>query len=108
MKIKIVAARIRPTQTETAGEVLILCSHPNLNVNDKNFGFTLLNLNNAHLTDLLDVKISIAGVNVLLGQDADHLTRPLEYKSGDRNDPCEGKTSMGWTVDGALPKTVTN
>ena len=47
-------------------------------------------------------------VKVILGQDAYHLIRPLEYKSGDRNEPWAVKTSLGWTVSGALPKAETN
>ena len=43
-------------------------------------------------------------VKVILGQDAYHLIRPLEYKSGDRNEAWAVKTSLGWTVSGALKK----
>ena len=50
----------------------------------------------------------MADVKVFLGQDAYHLIRPLEYKSGDRNEPWAVKTSLGWTVSGALPKAERN
>ena len=43
-------------------------------------------------------------VKVILGQDAYHLIRPLEYKSGERNQPWAVKTALGWTISGALPK----
>ena len=35
MKTKIVTARIGPSGTDTAGEELAFCSHPNLNVGEK-------------------------------------------------------------------------
>ena len=47
-------------------------------------------------------------VKVIFGQDAYHLMRPLEYKSSDKNEPWADKTSLGWTVSGALLKTETN
>ena len=46
----------------------------------------------------------MADVKVILGQDAYHLIRHLEYKSGGRDEPWAVKTSLGWTVSGALPK----
>ena len=60
------------------------------------------------MTDLPDIKSSMADVKVIVGQKASHLIRPLKYMSGDRNEPRAVKTSLGWTVSGALPKTETN
>ena len=45
----------------------------------------------------------MADVKVVFGQDAYHLIRPFEYKSSCRYDPWAVKTSLGWTVSGALP-----
>ena len=85
MITEIVTIRIGPSETEIAGEELRFCSHSNLKVDDKNYDFTSMNY--AYLTDVTDVKISMADTKVILGQDAYHVIRPLEYKSGDRNEP---------------------
>ena len=86
LKTDIVTARIGPSETDTAGEKLTFCSHPNMNVGDKIYDFTKKKENHAYLTDLPDIKVSMTDVKVILGQDAYHLIRPLEYKSGDRNE----------------------
>ena len=108
MKTEIVTARIGPSESDTAGEELAFCSHPNLNVGDKVYDFTKLKVIYSYLNNLPDIKVSMADVKVILGQDAYHLIRPLEYKSGDRNEPWAVKTSLGWTLSGALPKAETN
>ena len=100
MKTEIVTSRIGPSETDTAGE--------ELDVGDKIYDLTKMKENFAYLTDLPDIKISMADVKVFLGQDAYRLIRPLEYLSGDRIEPSAVKTSFGWTVSGALPKTDTN
>ena len=107
MKTEIVTARIDPSETDTAGEEITFCSHPNLNVGDKIFDFTKMKENYVYLNHLPDIKVSMADVKVILGQDAYHLIRPLEYKSGGRDEPWAVKTSLGWTVSGALPKKET-
>ena len=55
-----------------------------------------------------DIEVSMTDVKVILGQDAYHLIRPLEYKSGQKNQPWAVKTALGWTVSGALPKSETS
>ena len=47
-------------------------------------------------------------VKVIFGQDAYLLIRPLEYKSGERNQPWAVETALGWTISGALPKKETS
>ena len=91
MKTEIVTTIIGPSETETAGEELTFCSHPNLNVGEKHYDFT--NMNYAYMTDLTDIKFSIADAKVILGQDAYHVIRHLENMSGDRNDPWAVETS---------------
>ena len=108
MKTEIVTARIGPSETDTAGEELACCSHPNVNVGDKVYNFTKLKEIYSYLNNLPDIKVSMADIKVILGQDAYHLIKPLEYKSGYRNEPWAVKTSLGWTVSGALPKAETN
>ena len=108
MKTEIVTARIGPSKTDTAGEELAFCSHPNLDVGDKMYAFTKLKEVYSYMNNLPDIKVSIADVKVILGQDGYHLIRPLECRSGDRNEDWAVKTSLGWTVSGALPKTKTN
>ena len=61
-----------------------------------------------YLSDLPDIEISMKDVKVILGQDAYHLIRPLEYKSGEKSQPWAVKTALGWTVSGALPKKETS
>ena len=108
IKTEIITARIGPSETETAGEELTFCSHPNLNEGDKSYDFREMKETYAYLNNLPDIKVSMADVKVILGQDAYHLIRPLEYKSGEKNEPWAVKTSLGWTVSGALPKTERN
>ena len=48
------------------------------------------------MTDLTDIKISIVDVKVILGQDAYHVIRPLEYKSGDRDEPLADRIKKWW------------
>ena len=107
MKTEFVTARIGPSEADTAGEELAFCSHPNLNVGDKIYDFTKMKENYVYLNNLPDIKVSMADVKVILGQDAYHLIRPLEYKTGGRDEPWAVKTSLGWTVSGALPKKET-
>ena len=52
--------------------------------------------NYAYLTDLPEIKISMADVNVFLGQDAYHLIRPLEHKSVVGMN--QGKSTLPWDV----------
>ena len=73
---EIATIRIGPSETEIAGEELRFCSHPNLNVDDKNYDIT--NMNYDYLTDLTDIKFSKADAKVILGQDAYHVIRPLD------------------------------
>ena len=93
MKTKIVAAGIGPSETDTEWDELAFCSHPNLNVGDKVHDLTMKEIYSS-LNSLPDSKVAMADVKVSLGQDAYHLIRPLEYKSGDRNEPWAVKTSL--------------
>ena len=107
IKTETVVANIGPSETNTEGEELTFCSHPNLSVGDKRYDFTKMKEKYTYLKNLPDIKVSMKDVKVILGQDVYHLIRPLEYKSGDRNEPWAVKTSLGWTVSGALPKRET-
>ena len=104
MKTQIVTAKVGSTETETAGETVTFCSHPNLNVGEKDYDFRKLKEEYQYLYDLPNIKVSMTDVKVIFGQDAYHLIRPLEYKSGERNQPWAVKTALGWTISGALPK----
>ena len=104
LKNETVSVRIGPSETDTAGEKLTFCSHPNLNVGNKIYEFAKMKENNAYLTDVPDIKASMTDFKVILGY-VYHLIRPLEFKSGDRDEPWAVRTSLGWTVSGALPKT---
>ena len=50
----------------------------------------------------------MADVKVNFGQYSYHLITSFEWKSGDRNELWAVKTSLGWTVSGAIPKTERN
>ena len=80
-------------------------SHRNLNVGNKSSDFTEIKKSYAYLTDLRDIKVSMADVKVIVGQDAYHLIRHFDYKSGDRYMRWTVKTSLGSTVNGGLRKT---
>ena len=108
MKTEVVTANVGPSETETIGDTLTFCSHPNLNVGDQKYDFKTLKQEYDYLSDLPDVEISMKDVKAILGQDAYHLLRPLEYKSGEKSQPWAVKTALGWTVSGALPKTETS
>ena len=86
-------------KTGTFGDTLTFCSHPNLNVGDKKYDY---------LSKLPDVEFAMKDVKIILGQDAYHLIRPLEYKSREKSQPCAVKTALGWTVSGYLPKKETS
>ena len=108
MKTEVVTANVGPGETETIGDSLTFCSHPNLNVGDKKYDFKTLKHEYDYLSNLPDIEISMKDVKVILGQDAYHLIRPLEYKSGEKSQPWAVKTVLGWTVSGALPKNKTS
>ena len=44
MKTEVVTANVGPSETETIGDTLTFCSHPNLNVGDKKYHFKTLKL----------------------------------------------------------------
>ena len=108
MKTEIITANVGPSETETIGDTLTFCSHPNLNMGDKKNAFKTLKQEYDYLSNLPDIEISMKDVKVILGQDAYHLIRPLEYKSGEKSQPWAVKTALGWTVSGALPKKETS
>ena len=108
LKTQIVTAKVGSSEAETAGETVTFCSHPNLNVGEKDYDFRKLKEEYQYLSDLPNIKVSMTDVKVIFGQDAYHLIRPLEYKSGERNQPWAVKTALGWTISGALPKKETS
>ena len=108
LRTQIVTAKVESSEAETAGENVTFCSHPNLNVGEKDYDFRKLKEEYHYLSDLPKIKVSMTDVKVIFGQDAYHLIRPLEYKSGERNQPRAVKTALGWTICGALPKKETS
>ena len=72
---------------QTIGDTLTFCSHPNLNVGDMKYDFKTLKQEYDYLLNLPDIEISMKDVEVILGQDAYHLIRPLEYKSAEKSQP---------------------
>ena len=48
-------------------------------------------------------EIDLKKVNIILGQNAYELIRPLEYKNGGVNKPWAVKLPLGWTVSGPVP-----
>ena len=98
MKTEVVTANVGPSETETIGETLTCCSHLNLNVGDNKYDFKTLKQEYDYLSSLPDIEISMNDVKVILGQDAYHLIRPLEYKSGEKAN--HGRLKLLW--DGLL------
>ena len=108
LKTQIVTAKVGSSEAETAGETATFCSHPNLNVGEKDYDLRKLKEEYQYLSDLPNNKVSMTDVKVIFGQDAYHLIRPLEYISGERNQPWAVTTALGWTISGALPKKETS
>ena len=98
MKTEIVTANVGPSETETIGDTLTFCSHPNLNVGNKKYDFKSLKKEYDYLPKFPDIETSMKDGKVILGQDAYHLIRPFEYKSGKRANP--GRLKLLW--DGLL------
>ena len=108
MRTEFVTANVGSSETETLGDTLTFCSHPNLNVVDKKYNFKTLKQEYDYLSSLPDIEISMKDVKVLPGRDAYHLIRALEYKSGEKSQPWAVKTALRWTVSGALTKKETS
>ena len=64
---------------------------PNLNVGDKKYDFKTLKQEYDNLSNLLDIETSMKDVKVILGQDAYHLIRPLEYNSSEKSQQWAAK-----------------
>ena len=108
MKTEVDTAKGGPSGTETVGDTLTFCSHPNLNVGDKKHDFKTLKQEYDYFSNLPDIGISMKDVKVILGQDDYHLIGPLEYKLGEKSQLWAVKTASRWTVSGALPKNETS
>ena len=52
MKTEVVTANLGPSETETIGDTLTFCSHPNLNVGDKKYDFKTLKQEYDYLSNL--------------------------------------------------------
>ena len=103
LKTQIVTAKVGSSETDTAGETVTFCTHPNLHVGEKDYDSRKLKDEYLYLSDLPNISVSMTDVIVILGQDAYHLIRPLEYKFGERNQPWAVETALSWTISGALP-----
>ena len=102
MKTEVVTANVGPSETETSGYTLTFCGNPNLSVGDKKYDLKTLKQEYDY------IETSKEDVEVILGQDAYHLIRPLKNKSGEKSQSWAAKIAMGWTVSGALPKKETS
>ena len=101
-------AKLGSSDAETVGETVTFCSHPNLNVVEKDYDFRKLKEEYHYLSELHNIRVSMTDVKVILGQDAYHLIKPLEYISDNWNQPWAVKTALGWTISRALPKKDTS
>ena len=108
MSTEKVTAEIAPFLLDKKGHEITFCTHPKLNVGDREYNFHKLKIQYEHLTDLPDEIMAMKEVKIILGQDVYPLIRPLEYKTGGRNEPWAVKTELGWTLSGPLPKSETN
>ena len=48
-------------------------------------------------------EIDLRKVSIILGQNAYHLIRPLEYKNGGENQPWAVRLPLGRTISGPIP-----
>ena len=98
MKTEVVTGNVGPSETETIGDTLTFCSHPNPNVGENKYDFKTLKKEYDYLSNLPAIEISMKDVKVILGQNAYHLIRPLENKSGEKAN--HGRLKLLW--DGLL------
>ena len=108
MSTEKVTAEIAPFLLDKTGHEITFCTHPNLNVGDREYNFHEVKIQYEHLTDLPDKTMAMKDVKIILGQDVYPLIRPLEYKTGGCNEPWAVTTELGWTLSGPLPKSETN
>jgi hypothetical protein len=81
-------------------------SHPRLNVGSNVYDVKKLKQEYPHLDCLSSENVDLSRVKVLLGQDAFHLIRPLEYKSSNDKSPWAVRLPLGWTLSGPLPSQL--
>ena len=66
MKTEVVTVNVGPSGTETIGDNLTFCSHPNLKVGDKKYDFKTLKQEYGYLSILPEIEISMKDVKVIL------------------------------------------
>ena len=89
-----VSASVAGIDSDGQGEKMKLYTHPKIDVGQKTYNFSKLKEQYGHLNNIPDVTVSLKDVKVILGQDAYHLHRPLEYKSGKRSEPWAFKNLL--------------
>jgi hypothetical protein len=56
----------------------------------------------AHLTDLPPIRVCGGLINILIELDHAALINPIESRCGGNDEPTASKTSLGWTLQGAV------
>ena len=84
-------------------------SHPKISLGSNEYNFRDLKAKLSHLRDLPDTSISLADVKIIIGRDAYHLQKPIEFcQSINSNHPIAIRTNLGWTISGPNPSQVTS
>ncbi len=73
---------------------------------DNQIDVAILKQKYKHLEPLEDKVIDFKKAKVLLGQDAFHLIRPLEYRCAGNNVPWAVRNKLGWVISGPLPEVL--
>ena len=91
--------RIKVTFTHLFKSVI-----PAMYLGNKSYDCNDLKRKYSHLDVLPCSNINLKNVKVVQGQDNYHLLFPVAYRKVKRNEPCDVKTKLGWTLSGPLPK----
>ena len=55
-----------------------------------------------NLSVLANINFNLSEVGMIIGQDAFHLQRPLDYRKRKKNEPTAVLTELGWAVSGSV------
>ena len=78
-----------------------------LSVGSKNIDVTILQDRFPHLQPIKPIVYNYSDVEMILGQDVFHATKPLEYFQGrNQNTPVAVRMPIGWVLSGPLPSPI--
>ena len=77
-------------------------AHPSISLGNTSYEYSKLKQSFNHLSVLPNKSFNLKEVDIILGQDAYELQRPLDYKIGTRSEPFAVLTELGWVVSGPM------